>query len=148
MRSEYVDKKLADVLTKSQRKKCMSRVRGRDTKPELTLRKALWGNGFRYRLKSNLIGKPDIVFPSARVVVFVDGCFWHGCPMHGSIPETNADFWQDKISKNKKRDYNVSRQLTEDGWIVLRYWTHELKDDFNKVLVDIENEVQARRAEN
>ena len=86
---------MADVLTKKQRSRCMSAIRGRDTKPEILLRKALWYKGYRYRLKNRLPGKPDIAFPTERLAVFVDGCFWHGCPEHYKKPSTHAAFWRD-----------------------------------------------------
>jgi len=136
---------LADNLTPKQRKYCMSRVRGRNTKPEILLRKALWKDGFRYRLKSKLPGKPDLVFASARVVVFVDGCFWHGCPEHGTIPVTNKRFWKKKLARNIERDREVAEVLAESGWLVMRFWTHELKGDLNKVVGNIENAVLKRK---
>jgi len=105
----------------------MSRIRGKNTKPELYLRKELWARGLRYRLKSNLIGKPDIVFPGKHLAIFVDGCFWHGCPEHSQMPKSNQPFWTDKLTKNKLRDQTVNSLLREQGWIVLRFWEHEVK---------------------
>jgi DNA mismatch endonuclease (patch repair protein) len=121
-----------DVLTSAQRSYCMSRIRGYDTKPEILLRKMLWSLGLRYRLKSKLPGSPDFVFPKYRAVVFVDGCFWHGCPDHMTRPKTNSKFWVTKIEKNKKRDLKVNRILRANGWNVLRIWEHEIKDDIKK----------------
>lgn len=120
---------MTDVLTKSQRSYCMSRIRGKDTKPEVALRKALWSLGYRYRLKSKLPGKPDLVFPGYRTVVFIDGCFWHRCPVHFQMPENNRQFWQDKISANVRRDRKVTQQLEVNGWQVVRVWEHEVKSD-------------------
>lgn len=128
---------MADTLTPEQRKRCMSRVKGIDTKPEVKLRKALWREGLRYRLGYKLPGKPDVVFVSARIVVFVDGCFWHGCPIHGSIPETNRMFWEKKIKKNILRDLEVTSELQDIGWTVVRVWTHELKENFSSVVAEI-----------
>lgn len=136
---------MVDTLTAEQRKRCMSRVKGENTAPEVKLRKALWRKGMRYRLGYKLKGKPDIVFVTARVVVFVDGCFWHGCPIHGSIPETNRGFWKNKIERNIKRDREVSEELTELGWCVIRIWTHELKNDTNTVVEMINQEVEERK---
>lgn len=124
---------MADVLNKAQRSHCMSRIRGRDTKPELLLRKALWAAGMRYRLKSRLPGKPDIVFPGKRLAIFVDGCFWHGCPEHSQRPATNADFWEKKLSSNMQRDQKVNSELAAQGWRVLRFWEHEIKRDLAAV---------------
>lgn len=88
--------KNTDVMTPEQRSRCMSHVRGKDTKPELLLRRALWKKGLRYRLFNKLPGRPDILFIRKRVAIFVDGCFWHGCPEHGTQPRSNADFWKKK----------------------------------------------------
>lgn len=122
---------MADVLTRSQRKKCMSAIRGKDTKPELLLRKTLWKLGWRYRVRNNLPGRPDIVFPTDRIAIFIDGCFWHGCPEHFQQPETNAEFWKEKIQKNILRDNKVTQQLTKGGWTVLRFWEHDIKNSLD-----------------
>lgn len=95
---------MADRLTAAQRQHCMSRVKAKDTKPEMRLRRALWAKGLRYRKHAKLPGKPDIVFPSRRLAVFIDGCFWHACPEHGSIPKTNKEFWKKKIYRTVERD--------------------------------------------
>jgi len=118
---------MVDVLSKSQRKFCMSRIRGKNTKPELLLRKALWLRGLRYRLKNSLPGRPDIVYPGRHLVIFVDGCFWHGCPDHYQMPEVNRTFWEEKMLKTKARDKEVNRMLKQNGWKVLRFWEHEIK---------------------
>lgn len=118
---------LADVLSKLQRSYCMSRIRGRDTSPEVQLRKALWRLGFRYRTKSSLPGKPDLVFPRYRTVLFIDGCFWHRCPQHFTRPRSNNAFWKRKIATNVKRDRRVNRELIRLGWCVLRVWEHEVR---------------------
>lgn len=116
----------------------MSRIRGTDTKPELALRRALWRCGLRYRLKQRLPGKPDIVFIRARLVVFVDGCFWHACPLHQTRPKTNAEFWRTKIATNVQRDTRVTAVLQEQGWEVLRFWEHEVVEDVQKVVATIQ----------
>lgn len=136
---------MADVLTRSQRKKCMSAIRGRNTEPELLLRKALWHKGCRYRLKNKLPGKPDIIFPSEHVAVFVDGCFWHGCPEHFQQPETNAKFWHGKIEKNKERDRKVKATLESEGWRVLRLWEHEIRMDPDACASRVIKALKARR---
>ena len=107
----------------------MSRIRGRDTKPELMLRRALWRAGLRYRLHSRLPGRPDIVFPARRVVVFVDGCFWHQCPQHATLPRKNREFWQAKLGGNRRRDAEINARLSAEGWTVLRVWEHEIRED-------------------
>lgn len=126
---------MTDCLTPEQRRRCMSHIKGKDTKPERMLRKALWEKGLRYRLHARkLPGKPDLVFAGARVAVFIDGCFWHGCPQHGKLPATNREFWQAKIYRNIERDREVSAALQQQGWKVLRFWQHELKTDLAQVV--------------
>lgn len=119
---------MTDVLTPEQRKRNMSRIRGKNTSPELKLRKMLWESGIRgYRVHYKLPGKPDIVFTRKKVVVFVDGCFWHKCPVCFRPPETNAEFWDEKLQKNVERDLKVTKELEDLGWTVLRFWEHEVK---------------------
>lgn len=101
----------------------------RDTPGELRLRKALHAMGFRYRVDTRPLrafrGRADIVFRAARVAVFIDGCFWHGCPIHGTWPRANAKFWRAKIRANQVRDRTTDRRLIEHGWAVVRCWEHE-----------------------
>lgn len=134
---------MADNLSEAQRRKCMRRVKSKNTKPEMRLRKALWARGHRYRLKAAVVGKPDILFPGRRVAIFVDGCFWHGCPAHKNIPTTNHDFWLAKIAKNQERDAVVTDTLMAAGWTVLRFWEHDLKADFEAVVTQIEQALLA-----
>jgi DNA mismatch endonuclease (patch repair protein) len=117
-------------MTRSQQ---MARIRSSDTKPELRLRRHLWAAGLRYRLRPALPGTPDIAFISARVAVFVDGCFWHGCPSHYQRPVRNADFWSAKLARNANRDRMVDRKLQELGWTVHRIWEHDLRSDLGEV---------------
>lgn len=100
----------------------------RDTSCELALRSALHALGLRYRVDWPLPGtrcRADVVFSRWHVAVFVDGCFWHGCPTHGTWPKTNASWWREKIARNMQRDRNTDAQLTCAGWTVLRIWEHE-----------------------
>lgn len=120
---------MTDVLTSKQRSYCMSRIRCKNTKPELALRKSLWGIGYRYRVNYKLAGKPDIVFPGKKVAVFVDGCFWHFCPEHCTVPDTNRDFWGKKLGRNVERDKEVTAKLEKESWKVIRIWEHEIKTD-------------------
>ena len=107
----------------------MSRLPRKDTKPEMALRRILFAEGFRYRLHERVPGLPrrtiDIAFPRARVAVFIDGCFWHGCPDHGMTPKANRDWWCRKIGHNRQRDAETSAHLSSLGWVVLRFWSHE-----------------------
>ena len=124
---------MADRLTPEQRSYCMSRIRGKNTLPELMLRRAIWAAGCRYRLHSNLPGRPDIMFSAARLVVFIDGCFWHACPQHGRRPRTNQSYWNSKIARNIRRDIRINAELSRSGWKVARFWEHEVKADPSKV---------------
>lgn len=124
---------MPDVMTPEQRSHCMSRIRGKNTKPEIALRKALWARGMRYRLRSRLLGRPDIVFPGQHIAIFVDGCFWHGCPEHGVRPKSNSEFWKNKLATNAERDRQVNVRLVEHGWAVLRFWEHEILNDVDEV---------------
>lgn len=115
---------MADSLTPEQRSERMSRIRGRDTKPEMWVRRFLHAEGFRYRLHGkDLPGRPDLVLPKYGTVIFVHGCFWHAhhC-QKGRIPSTRAGFWQDKFSINKRRDARNSRALRAAGWRVFHVW--------------------------
>jgi len=139
---------MADILTKEQRHRCMSRVRSKNTKPEILLRKALWRLGFRYIVNDHrLPGSPDIVLPKYRTVVFVHGCFWHGhigCKKY-TIPDTNPVFWSTKIVRNQARDQDVWRQLEAKGWNVIVIWECELSK--NRIL-DTTNRIASQVKEN
>lgn len=118
-----------DVLTPEQRHLNMTRIRGKDTKPELTVRRILHASGLRYRLHGrNLPGRPDLVFPRYRAVLFVHGCFWHrhDCPLF-RWPKSREDFWRTKLSRNVERDAEVEARLLEAGWRVLMVWECALK---------------------
>ena len=107
----------------------MKRMPTKDSKPELRLRKAIYGLGFRYRLhRKDLPGKPDIAFGPAKVAVFVDGCFWHNCPEHGTIPKNNREWWLEKFQRNQERDMLKDEQLKEMGWLPIHVWEHEDPD--------------------
>jgi DNA mismatch endonuclease (patch repair protein) len=107
----------------------MSRVRRRDTAPELELRSELHRRGFRYRVDRRplraLPSRADLVFGPSKVAVYVDGCFWHSCPQHGTMPRSNEVFWQEKLARNRERDATVNAALAAAGWTVVRVWEHE-----------------------
>ena len=121
----------------------MSRIRSSDTSPELLLRKSLWQVGLRYRLKAKLLGRPDLVFPQYKTVIFVDGCYWHGCPKHLTWPKNNAAFWRAKILENKLRDATVTRTLKRDGWTVIRVWEHEIRQDLVRCVSRLAKKIRA-----
>lgn len=116
-----------DNLTKNQRKKCMSHIKRRDTKIEVVFRKAIWNRGVRgYRIDVNLPGKPDIFFPKYKIAVFIDGCFWHKCPLCYSEPKSNKEYWIPKIDKNVERDRRNEKELKDMGIQVFRFWEHDI----------------------
>ena len=121
---------MTDVLSKEQRKRCMSKIKSKDTKPEMLVRRFLFSHGFRFRLhRKDLPGNPDIVLPKYKTVIFINGCFWHGhkdCKF-ASIPETNRNFWLTKISGNIIRDNESVERLKQSGWKVIVIWQCELK---------------------
>ena len=125
------------------RSELMSRVQRTNTQPELTLRRALWREGLRYRLHPKLPGRPDFIFVMARVAVFVDGCFWHGCLRHYRTPKTNAAFWDAKIARNRERDAAVDLALGNLGWKVIRVWSHEIREDLSAAVQHIQKALLA-----
>lgn len=116
---------MADIVDAATRSRMMSGIKGKDTKPEMAIRKMLHAAGFRYRLHDKrLPGKPDLVLPKYNTAIFVHGCFWHGhenCPLF-RLPGTRQEFWSDKIGGNVKRDQSNSRALLESGWDVVTVW--------------------------
>ncbi|MDE6794409.1 MAG: very short patch repair endonuclease [Muribaculaceae bacterium] len=121
---------MADRMTPSQRHNCMAAIRGKDTKPEILVRRFLFSKGLRFRKHvRSLPGTPDIVLPKYKAVVFVNGCFWHGHPgcIHNRLPQTNSGFWEAKITRNRQRDAQTELELNRLGWRVLRIWECELK---------------------
>lgn len=123
-------KTATDVFTREKRSDIMRAVKGSNTNPEITLRKKLFALGLRYRLNVNgLPGKPDLVFPKHRTVIFVHGCFWHGhnCKRGRRKPKQNADYWREKIARNKIRDKKNAAELAKLGWRVVTVWECEIK---------------------
>ena len=129
----------------AQKSRMMSRVRTKGTAPELALRSALHSAGIRFRLhRKDLPGKPDIVLPKYKSVIFVHGCFWHhheGC-IKSKMPKTNVDFWQDKIAANIKRDKSNQDDLAKMGWRVLVVWECNIKKDVGAVVKNAVDEIQ------
>ena len=130
---------MADVVDAATRSRMMSGIRGKNTKPELMIRKALHARGFRYRLHCDLPGKPDICLPKHRAVVFVHGCFWHGHDCHlFKWPKTRPEFWRTKIGRNREVDRVAEAELLAGGWRVAAVWECALKGrerlDFEAVI--------------
>lgn len=131
-------------MSPEKRSRLMSRVRSRDTGPEMRLRRALWSAGHRYRLGHGLKlpGKPDLVFPRPRMAVYVDGCFWHACPLHATQPKTRSEWWREKLEGNVARDRRVDAQMADLGWTVMRFWEHEVAQDVDAVVRAIASQLQ------
>ena len=138
---------MPDNLTPEQRSYCMSRIKGKDTGIETSVRSELHRRGLRFRKHvKDLPGKPDIVFSKAKVVGFIDGDFWHGYRFP-SWENTVSEFWKKKISKNRKRDQRNHRMLKDMGWTVIRLWQHDLKRDFEGSIERIVSAVKNSTAE-
>jgi DNA mismatch endonuclease (patch repair protein) len=120
---------MSDVFTKTKRSEVMSRIRGRGNKDtELALAKLFRRNKITgWRRNQKIFGKPDFIFKQARLAIFVDGCFWHGCPRHGTQPVGNRSFWKKKFARNQARDRLVNQTLRRANWRVLRIWEHTLR---------------------
>lgn len=122
----------------------MSRLGQRDTAPEIAIRSELHRRGLRFRVHAkpepDLRTKADIVFRPKKVCVFIDGCFWHSCPEHGTIPASNRQLWEAKLERNQERDVQTTKQLSGRGWTVLRYWEHQdpraVADEISHLLDD------------
>ena len=127
-----------DVLTKEQRHKSMSHIRSKDTKPEILLRKALWHHGFRYRKNYRVLpGTPDVALTRYHIAIFVDGDFWHAKGHQDNPSEqiaTNKEYWQKKLARNVERDRAVEEELTETGWLVLRFWESDIKKNLQQCI--------------
>ncbi len=129
MRSdEAPDPRPTPAASSEEVRRRMTRQRRSDTQPELSLRRRLWGQGLRYRVDYKVLPlhrrRADLAFLGPRVAVFVDGCFWHGCPEHGTAPRSNAWWWEEKLTTNRARDQDTGSALQEAGWRVLRLWEH------------------------
>jgi DNA mismatch endonuclease (patch repair protein) len=127
--------------------KVMSANKAKNTKPELTLRKALWYNGLKgYRLNWKKVpGRPDIAFPRKRMAIFVHGCFWHRCLVcNYPLPKHNTQFWRDKFEKNVARDESKKNELTKLGWLVVTVWECEIKQDLHTLVLNISRQFKDR----
>lgn len=125
-----------DKLSKQKRSWNMSRIRRSNTKPELLVRKYLYSQGYRYRINTNIYGKPDVVFHSKKIAIFVNGCFWHKherCRL-SYIPKTNTAFWKRKLLGNLERDKKVSSELVKNGWKVVQIWECDIETDFQQTI--------------
>lgn len=128
---------MADKITSEQRRKNMQAIKS-PSKLEELVTKELWKKGVRYRRNSHeLLGKPDVSIKKYRLVIFIDSCFWHSCPIHGKVPKTNVEFWEKKLRKNKERDNLVNNYYRTNGWHVIRIWEHEIHENLEVVIENI-----------
>ena len=142
---------MADVFTVRKRSEIMGRVRSRRNRStELALASAFRVAGITgWRRHLPIPGSPDFAFPSVKLAIFVDGCFWHGCPKHGTMPATNKDFWNNKIATNKRRDLKVTAILKSNGWRVVRIWEHDTRRHVDRAVLRVEKALEKmRRAKN
>ena len=126
---------MPDIYSKSKRSQIMSKISGKETKPEIFIRKFLFSKGFRFRKNDKRYpGKPDIVLPKYKTIIFIHGCFWHGhnCPA-GKLPETNREFWKNKIQGNIIRDQNNIKELKSLGWKIITIWQCEINNKLNRL---------------
>ena len=118
---------MADNLSKEKRSRVMASIRGKDTRPEIMIRKMLWQKGLRYRIHNKTVfGTPDISIKKKKLAVFIDGCFWHGCKRCYQEPKSNVKFWRKKIKDNRERRIDVKSRLKSEGWKIIEMWEHEI----------------------
>jgi DNA mismatch endonuclease, patch repair protein len=133
---------MTDNLTKEQRRKNMRAIKAR-SKLEDMVASELWKRGIRYRRNNkSLFGKPDISIKKYKIVIFIDSCFWHCCPIHGNMPKSNIDYWKRKLNRNIERDKEVTSFYKQKGWSILRIWEHEVKKDFDLAIEKIINTIK------
>ncbi|WP_068777741.1 very short patch repair endonuclease [Paenibacillus sp. FJAT-26967] len=138
---------MADMFTQEQRSKNMKAIRSSGSTLESKVTKELWNKGFRFRRNvRKLMGNPDIAIQKYKLVIFIDSCFWHSCPIHGKKPSSNVEYWEKKLQRNVGRDNDVNNYYSKSGWLVLRVWEHEVMNDFESTMEKITNFIkQAKR---
>jgi DNA mismatch endonuclease (patch repair protein) len=136
---------MPDVISPEKRSEVMRSVRSKNSSLERIVRSELHKRGLRFRLHYPLLGKPDIVFVRSRLVIFIDSCFWHGCPEHVRMPNSNRDYWTQKIARNIKRDIQVNTAYKDIDWSVMRFWEHEIKNNLKRCIDKIERKVRNQR---
>jgi DNA mismatch endonuclease, patch repair protein len=128
---------MSDTHTKEQRRRNMQAIKSQSQLENLVT-KALWNKGLRFRKNvKDLFGKPDIAIKKYKIVIFIDSCFWHCCPLHGNRPKSNTEYWDKKLNRNRERDNEVNKYYIEKGWYIKRVWEHKVKSDLNKSVEDI-----------
>lgn len=138
---------MADRISKEARSKTMAAVKS-VSKLEDEVCKALWLKGRRFRRNSKqLFGKPDISIKKYKVVIFIDSCFWHRCPLHSATPKTNIEYWSKKFQRNVERDHIVTEYYESKNWNILRVWEHEFKEDFAQTVTKIDDFIKEAKSE-
>ena len=132
---------MADRISREQRSRNMSRIRSRDTSPELKMRKGLYRSGLRFRIQFGK-EKIDIAFPQYKIAIFIDGCFWHMCPIHSSIPKSSVKYWEEKLVRNLERSREKDARLESEGWRVVHIWEHSIEKDLEKCIIQVLSYVQ------
>lgn len=128
---------MADIMTREQRRKTMSSIRA-VSKLESIVASELWKKGYRFRRNTRkMMGTPDISIKKYKIVIFIDSCFWHQCPIHGNMPKTNVEFWEKKFARNKERDQEVDEYYEEKDWNIKRIWEHEVRQNLDGVIKEL-----------
>ncbi|MFI8712839.1 very short patch repair endonuclease [Brevibacillus brevis] len=136
-----------DTFTKEQRSKNMKSIRSTGTTLENKITKELWRRGFRFRRNvRKLLGCPDIAIQKDKIVIFIDSCFWHSCPIHGRVPTSNIEYWEKKLMRNRERDIEVTEYYIQKRWNIYRVWEHEIKTDLNGAIDRIVNFISKSKA--
>ncbi|OGF49571.1 hypothetical protein A3G55_02925 [Candidatus Giovannonibacteria bacterium RIFCSPLOWO2_12_FULL_44_25] len=132
-----------DTVSRKKRSETMKAIKSSDTLLEKSFRRILTKAGYKYKKNiARLAGKPDIVFPKQRVVIFLDSCFWHGCRRHCRFPNSNRVYWKNKIGRNKKRDKIVNRLYKNKEWKLLRFWEHKIKKNPEKIIAKLKSALE------
>ncbi len=128
---------MADRMTPEQRSKTMSAIKA-VSKLESIVASELWKKGYRFRRNTRgMFGTPDMSIKKYKIVIFIDSCFWHQCPIHGNMPKSNTEFWRKKFKRNKERDEEVNQYYRNGGWNLKRVWEHEVREDLDKTVEEI-----------
>lgn len=134
---------MGDQYNEEKRSEIMSSIGSEDTDIEKTVRRLLWHDGYRYRTNvRDVPGTPDICHKGNKIAVFLDGCFWHGCPECDESPEKNSEFWQNKFEENQRKREEVKKELSSKGWNILEFWGHEIKENPREVVDTIEDQFE------
>lgn len=132
---------MSERITKEQRSNNMKAIKSQ-SKLENKVSKALWNRGIRFRKNAKLFGKPDISIKKYKIVIFIDSCFWHCCPLHGNKPKSNEKYWDKKLKRNVERDLEVNEYYTDNNWNIMRVWEHDIKNSFVNTIDSIEEFVE------